>query len=80
MRTGREEEQTDGRVDKGSDNTVIFALKGRKYHNMRWGWLNTASLAKSSGCDFELTGRLRMTITLWTLKHSWYRMAIEATL
>jgi hypothetical protein len=37
IRTGREEGQTDGRVDKGSDNSVIFALEGRKYHNMRWG-------------------------------------------
>jgi hypothetical protein len=28
-RNGREDGQTDGRVDKGSDNIVIFAWRGR---------------------------------------------------
>jgi hypothetical protein len=28
IRNGREDGQTDGRVDKGSDNIVIFAGKG----------------------------------------------------
>jgi hypothetical protein len=28
IRNGKEEGQTDGRVDKGSDNIVIFAWRG----------------------------------------------------
>jgi len=28
IRKGREDRQTDERVDKGSDNIVIFALRG----------------------------------------------------